>query len=392
MVAEYVRNITERKRLEEEVRKSHKLESLGILAGGIAHDFNNLLTGILGNISLAKLKMSQEDKNYLRLDSAEKAAERARDLTQQLLTFSRGGAPIKKTASIAQIVMDSASFVLRGSNVKCEFVIPDYVWPVEADEGQMNQVINNLIINADQAMPEGGKINVTVANLTVGPKDILTVKEGRYVRISIEDHGIGIAEQHLQKIFDPYFTTKQKGSGLGLATVYSIIKNHDGYILVESTVGTGTAFKIYLPASENEIPVKNQPGENPLSGSGKILIMDDEEILREVAGEILSHLGYRVVVCSEGSEAISLYQGAMRSEDPFAAVIMDLTIPGGMGGKETMRKLQEIDSGVKGIVSSGYCNDPILANYLEYGFISVVAKPYNMEELGRVLRDTLLMG
>jgi len=392
MVAEYVRDITERKRLEDEVRKSHKLESLGILAGGIAHDFNNLLTGILGNISLAKLKMSHEDTNYLRLDSAEKAAERARDLTQQLLTFSKGGAPIKKTASIEQIVMDSASFVLRGSNVKCKFVVPDSAWPVEADEGQMSQVINNLIINADQAMPDGGIINVTVENLTAGAKDIMTVKEGRYVKISIEDHGIGIAEQHLQKIFDPYFTTKQKGSGLGLATVYSIIKNHDGYIMVESTAGSGTIFQIYLPASENELPVITRPGENSLSGSGRILIMDDEEILREVASAILSHLGYRVVACSEGSEAVLLYQEAMLGNDPFAAVIMDLTIPGGMGGKETMRKLREIDRGVKGIVSSGYCNDPILANYLEYGFISVVAKPYNLEDLGKVLHETLLMG
>lgn len=391
MVTEYVRNITERKRLEEEVRKSHKLESLGILAGGIAHDFNNLLTGILGNISLAKLMLSHEEKSYIRLESAEKAAERARDLTQQLLTFSKGGAPIKKTALIEQIVIDSASFVLRGSNVSCEFIIPDYVWPVEADEGQMSQVINNLIINADQAMPEGGKICVTIENLTVGPKDILTVKEGRYVKLCIEDHGIGIAELHLQKIFDPYFTTKQKGSGLGLATVYSIIKNHGGYIMVESTVGTGTTFQIYLPASENEITDTNQSENNPLSGSGKILIMDDEEILREVAGEILSHLGYRVVVCSEGSEAISLYQEAMRSDDPFAAVIMDLTIPGGMGGKDTMKNLLEIDSGVKGIVSSGYCNDPILAHYREYGFISVVTKPYNMEELGNVLNNTLLI-
>lgn len=389
MVAEYVRDITERKRLEEEVRKSHKLESLGILAGGIAHDFNNLLTGILGNISLAKLKMSHEDKNYARLESAEKAAERARDLTQQLLTFSKGGSPIMKTASIKQIVMDSASFVLRGSNVRCEFIIPDPVWPVEADEGQMNQVINNLIINADQAMPEGGIISVMIENLYVGPKDILTVKEGRYVKISIEDHGIGIAEQHLEKIFDPYFTTKQKGSGLGLATVYSIIKNHGGYIMVESVVGDGTTFQLYLPASEYEMPTANQSEGDPLYGSGKILIMDDEEILREVAGEILSHLGYRVVVCSEGAEAVSLFQEAIRSEDPFAAVIMDLTIPGGMGGKETMNMLLGIDNKVKGIVSSGYCNDPILASYREYGFISVVAKPYDMEDLGKVLHDTL---
>ena len=392
MVVEHVRDVTEQRRLEEELRKAHNLESLGVLAGGIAHDFNNLLTGIMGNISLAKALMNPRDKTYMRLDEAEKAVWRARDLTQQLLTFSKGGAPVRKTASIEQIVMDSASFVLRGSNVRCEFVVPDHVWPVEADEGQMSQVINNLIINSDQAMPDGGIIKVHIENLPDGQRDQLTLNEDKYVKISIEDHGVGIPEEHLQKIFDPYFTTKQRGSGLGLATVYSIIKSHEGYISVESKVGKGTTFHFYLPASQNDPQATGLTKDASIKGSGRILVMDDEEIIREVAVEILGHLGYRVVAFCDGAEAVEEYRKALENGEPFAAVIMDLTVPGGMGGKETMKKLLEIDSKVIGIVSSGYSNDPILAHYRDYGFSGVAAKPYNMEEIGRGLHELLARG
>ncbi len=389
MVTEYIRNITEHRRLEEELRRAHKLDSLGVLAGGIAHDFNNLLTGILGNISMARLGMNPGDKGFGALDKAQKAAERARDLTQQLLTFSKGGAPVKKTASIEQILTDSVSFVLRGSNVRCELVIPDNLWPVEVDEGQMNQVINNLIINADQAMPEGGTIRASIENLVVGPSQIPTARAGRYVKISIKDNGCGIPAENLHKIFDPYFTTKLKGSGLGLATVYSIIRSHDGIISVESDVGTGTTFHIYLPASDRELHVASKMQEKPLIGFGKILIMDDEEIIREVASGILGHFGYEAIVCNDGKEAVELYREALQAGEPFSAVIMDLTIPGGMGGKETMKRILEIDNKAVGIVSSGYCNDPILARYHNYGFRGVVAKPYNMEEIGKVLQDLL---
>jgi PAS domain S-box-containing protein len=386
-----LKDITERLKLEEELRKTHKLESLGVLAGGIAHDFNNLLTGILGNISLEMQLTDPGLKKHGRLEKIEKATLRARDLTQQLLTFSRGGAPVKKTTSIGQLVMDSASFVLRGSNVRCEFVIPESIWPVEVDEGQMNQVFNNLIINADQAMPGGGDITIRIENLPSAPRDIPTIKEGRYVEISVSDHGVGISGENLRKIFDPYFTTKQRGSGLGLAIVYSIIKNHGGYIRVESAIGTGSTFHVYLPASAMELPDTGEAERGPLAGSGKILIMDDEEILREVASEILSHLGYSVVACNDGAEAVALYREAMMNKEPFLAVIVDLTVPGGVGGKETMEKLQEIDSEVVCVVSSGYCNDPILAHYREYGFSGVVVKPYNTETLGKVLNELLDM-
>jgi signal transduction histidine kinase len=389
MVAEYIRNITEQRRLEEELRKAHKLESLGVLAGGIAHDFNNLLTGILGNISLARNAVASRSEAVKRLDEAEKAVARSQGLTQQLMTFSKGGAPIKKTACIEQIVCESAAFVLRGSNVKCAFTMDDDIWPVEVDEGQMNQVINNLIINADQAMENGGIVNVRIDNQVVAPRNEMSLKEGRYVKISVEDHGAGIPARYIHKIFDPYFTTKEHGSGLGLATVYSIVRNHDGFIGVDSEEGVGTVFYIYLPSSEHCVPQTVECKLDAPSGSGKILVMDDEALIRSVASDILDFLGYSAVTCPDGKEAIALYRDAMTAGEPFTAVLMDLTVPGGMGGRETMERLMEIDKDVVGIVSSGYCNDPILSNYRDYGFSGIVNKPYSPDALGGVLHNLL---
>jgi len=389
MVAEHIRDITEKKKLEEELLKAQKLESLGVLAGGIAHDFNNLLTGIMGNISLAKMFAEPATKAFNRLADAERACERATGLTQQLLTFSRGGAPVKKTASIVQIITDSAGFMLRGSNVKCEFTLQKDLWAADVDEGQMGQVINNLVINADQAMPDGGVISVTAENVTINASDLLPLPAGRYILIAIQDQGEGISPHNLAKIFDPYFTTKERGSGLGLATVYSIIKRHQGHLEVESTEGAGTVFRLYLPASDKEIePVQNAGTEtNPRGGSGRILIMDDEEIIREIAREILNHLGYEVEVCGDGKSALELYRVALNSGHRFDAVIMDLTIQGGMGGKETMIALLGIDPAVKGIVSSGYNNDPILAHFREFGFSGMVSKPYTVRELQETLQE-----
>jgi CheY-like chemotaxis protein len=357
-----------------------------VLAGGIAHDFNNLLTGILGNISMAKIITASDSKALKRLDEAEKAVWRARDLTQQLMTFAKGGAPVKNTASMEQIVMDSASLVLRGSNVRCEFAVQEGVWPVEVDEGQMNQAINNLIINADQSMPDGGIIEVAIENLTIAFGNEMSLKEGRYVKITIRDHGTGIPEQHLHRIFDPYFTTKQKGSGLGLASVYSIIRNHDGHVGVESEAGAGTTFRIYIPASENRLPELMETKGVIHGGSGRILVMDDEEIIREVAADILGHLGYSPVACCDGSEAIELYRQAISTKGPFAAVIMDLTIPGGMGGREAAARILEIDPGALLIVSSGYSIDPVIANFRQYGLSGVVSKPFDAEGLAKELK------
>jgi PAS domain S-box-containing protein len=384
-----VRDITDRKRLEEEFLKREKLESLGVLAGGIAHDFNNLLTGIVGNISLAKLHAEPASKIYSWLVEAEKASLRSRDLTRQLLTFSRGGAPVKTAVNIGELIKETAAFSLSGSDVKCMFKIAEALRPAEVDAGQISQVINNLIINADQAMPEGGTIAIECENMSLEPDNAFLLQAGRYVKIDIQDQGTGIREEHLNKIFDPYFTTKQKGSGLGLASAYSIVQRHNGRMTVESTLGTGTTFHVYLPAVESESAEAKEKSEMLMTGKGRILVVDDEEIVREVAGEMLRAMGYEADSASDGNEAIRRYREARQAGEPFHAVIMDLTMPGGMGGKETMEKLREIDLDVKTIVSSGYSNDEVMANFKDFGFIGVVGKPYKPSELGKALQEIL---
>lgn len=383
------RDITEQSRMEEELLKADKLESLGLLAGGIAHDFNNLLTGILGNIGLSKIFIGDDHKAYAKLETAEKAIERSKDLTQQLLTFSKGGAPVKITSSIEQIVRDSASFSLRGSNVKCEFSIDDDILPVEVDEGQMSRVINNLIINASQSMPDGGTINIKIENVVITKADDMPIKEGNYVLVSVQDRGTGIPEEHFNKIFDPYFTTKKKGSGLGLAVVYSIVRNHNGHIRVYSKLNEGTTFDIYIPASEKELPPAEPKNEGFTRGKGKILVMDDEEIIRLVAKELLNHLGYEVELSKDGEEALQFYKNAIEADSPFDAVIMDLTIPGAMGGRDLMTLLLQYDPDVKAIVTSGYSNDPIMGFYKDFGFSGVALKPYKIKELSEVLNKVL---
>ncbi|MEK6540236.1 MAG: ATP-binding protein, partial [Deltaproteobacteria bacterium] len=382
-------DITEKKKVEQELLKMQKLDSLGILAGGIAHDFNNVLTAILGNISLAKMRTGHDDKISKTLTDAEKGCFRARELTRQLITFSKGGLPVKRTASLIELIKDSTTFTLSGSKTKPEFYIPEDIWPVEADEGQISQVINNLVLNADQAMPEGGIIEIRGENIILSEEEIPSLNKGSYIKIMVKDYGIGIANENLQKIFDPYFTTKQKGSGLGLATTYSIIRNHDGYISVESEIGKGTTFSIYLPASEKEAAKKEDVKRDYITGSGRILIMDDEDIVRDVTGDILTMLGYEVDFAKDGKEAIELYKKAKESSKSFDVVIIDLTIPGGMGGKETVKKLLEIDPDVKAIVSSGYSSDPIMSEYKSYGFRGVVVKPYNTVELSRIVADVV---
>lgn len=385
-----VRDVTERKKREEELLRSSKLESLGVLAGGIAHDFNNLLTGIIGNASLARMLCNPEDKAYKRLTELEDASLRAKDLTHQLLTFAKGGAPIKKITSIAGLLRDSVSFAMRGSNITCDFSIPEDLSPVEIDEGQITQVIHNLIINAEQAMPKGGAIKVSAGNISVSPSTGLPVQDGEYVKITVSDTGTGIPRENLIRIFDPYFTTKEEGSGLGLATVYSIIKNHGGYVTAESESGAGTIFYIYLPAlPHKEIAPKKAVEEGPIYGKGRVLVMDDEEIVRAVAEAILSELGYEVEFAVDGAAAIEAYKFAKKSGKPFNAVILDLTIPGGMGGKETIKKLLEVDPAVKTIVSSGYSSDPIMSDFTKYGFSAVIAKPYRVAELSRIIHQVV---
>jgi len=384
-----IRDITERKKRDEEFIRACKLKSLSTLAGGIAHDFNNLLTGILGNASIAKTFVNPGDKLHKIMTDLENTSLRAKDLTQQLLTFAKGGAPVKKTVSIAKLLRDSATLVLSGSNVKCDFAIANDLWPVEVDEGQIAQVIHNLIINAKQAMPDGGTIQVSAENFALSAENNPFVKNGKYVKITVKDTGIGIQEEHLPKIFDPYFTTKEEGSGLGLATAYSIIKNHAGYIMAESAAGVGTTFYIHLPASKKEIDRVEAVEEKLVSGKEKILVMDDDDIIRDVAGKMLTKLGYEVDFARDGSEAIELYKKSKNSGRPFDVVIIDLTIPGGMGGRETMQKLFEVDPYVKAIVSSGYSDDAVMSNYTNYNFKGVIAKPYRIEELSRTVHSVL---
>jgi PAS domain S-box-containing protein len=384
-----IRDITERKKLEEELIKKEKLESLGVLAGGIAHDFNNMLTGILGNIGLAK-KLSRTDETVsARLSDAEKATFRARDLAKQLLTFSRGGMPVKRAASIGDVITESTNFALRGSRVRCEFAIPADLWTVEVDVGQMSQVIQNLVINADQAMPEGGTVTIRCENTVVGPDSGLPLGAGRYVKICVADRGVGISPENLPKIFDPYFTTKQKGSGLGLTTSYSIIKRHDGHIRVESRPGAGTTFSILIPASDGKSASVKAEDTNVRTGSGRILVTDDEEMVRKVAGDMLTRLGYGVETAGSAAEAVELFKAAMRAGKPFDAVIMDLTMPGDLGGKEAARRLLEIDARATIIVSSGYSNDPVMAEHERHGFKGVITKPYELRELSKEVHRIL---
>ena len=388
------RDVTEQRKVEEELLKAKKLESIGILAGGIAHDFNNLLTTITGNISLAKVFAESNRKVAERLTEAEKASSRAKDLTQQLLTFSKGGEPVKETSSLVELVKETALLVLSGSNVRCEFDFANDLWLVDIDKGQISQAIQNLVINADQATPQGGILRISAMNSRI--KSLInapdmTLSAGDYVQLTIEDQGTGIPEENLDKIFDPYFTTKEKGSGLGLATVYSIIHKHDGIVTVQSQIGKGTAFTIYLPASRREAALQNIPiEENPLQPiHAKILVLDDEEFVREVVCEMLITLGCEVLCAEEGKEALRIYQHHLSTDTPFDFVILDLTIPGGMGGKETFEEMRKIDPKVKAIVSSGYSVDPVMANYQNYGFCGVMSKPFNFDEMNNILLNVL---
>ncbi len=384
-----IHDIRERKMKEEAFIKTCKLEALGVLAGGIAHDFNNLLMGVIGNISLARSLVSPQDKIYTALDSMEKASLKAKGLTQQLLTFARGGKPVKQTVSIVELVKDSAAFVLSGSNVRCDVSIAQDLWPVDVDTGQITQVIHNLVINAKEAMPKGGQIKVSAENYSNGAKTKFPMKEGRYIKITVKDSGMGIPKEHIEKIFDPYFTTKKQGSGLGLATAYSIVKNHEGYITAESSVGAGATFSVYLPASEKEFIPRKEAEDRLIHGKGRVLVMDDEEFVRDISGRMLTKLGYEVDSAKNGDEAIKLYTEAKEAGRPFDVVILDLTIPGGMGGRETVRNLIRIDPQVKAIVSSGYSDDATMSDYKKHHFKGVMVKPYRIEELSKTVHRVI---
>ena len=388
-------DISAAKRIEEDQQKIHKLESIGTLAGGIAHDFNNILTGLFGSLAIAKTELQPDHPATEHLRDAQRSMERASRLTQQLLIFAKGGVPVREGMSISGLVEEVVRFDLSGSNVKPVFDIAPDLWVAEVDKGQMQQVFSNLTINAKQAMAEGGHLFITLANRVVGEGEIAGLKPGRYVRATFRDEGVGIEQRHVARIFDPYYTTKRFGRGLGLAITYTIVKKHGGGIVVDSTPDTGSTFTLYLPApaADHENVSPPQPTV-PLSGPGdsrprRILIMDDEEMICKVAARFLTKAGFLTEIAHEGREAIVSYRRAMESGQPFDLVIMDLTIPGGMGGREAVKRLLDFDPQARVIVSSGYAEDPVLADYRRHGFRGIAPKPYTREGLLQVVRQTL---
>jgi len=377
-------DITARKQREEEMQKIEKLESIGTLAGGIAHDFNNILTGVYGNISLAKMNMDRESDRmtYSLLDDAEKSINRATALSGQLLTFAKGGAPVIGDVPLGQLLREVVHFDLSGSNVKAEFDIPEDLWIARVDKGQIQQVFSNLVINAKQAMPKGGSIYLRIRNLDNRLGMHAGLGRGRFLEIFFRDEGEGIDPSHIDRIFDPYFSTKKSGSGLGLATAYSIINRHRGTIRVDSKAGRGTTFLIHLPAGtagdHESVHTDSEIGE---ARSARILVMDDDIMIRRLATEILKSGGHSVVTASEGQEAVNLYARSLEKRETFDLVILDLTIPGGMGGQATLEKLREIDPKVRAIVSSGYADDPVMAEHRSFGFAAVATKPYTSSKM-----------
>ena len=391
IVVSIVSDITDKKnaeneklKLEQYMERAKKLESLGVLAGGIAHDFNNLLLGVFGFVDLARSQTKEEEvSDYL--SQAMESMERAKALTQQLLTFARGGAPVKKVASISSIIRESCQFSLHGSNIKSNLDIPVILWNCNVDKNQIAQVIQNLIINAREAMPMGGSIDVVAKNIVIGEGEYTTLKKGNYVLISVADHGIGISQEMLSRIFDPFFTTKTEGHGLGLAICHSIVCRHDGALNVQSEVGKGTTFSIYIPACDGECAEKSKIDRTKHMGTGRILVMDDDESVRKAISIMLQLSGYSVESRGNGKDTIDLFDAEAKGGNPFAAVILDLTIPGGMGGKEVAEEIRKFDGNVPLFVASGYANDPVVAHPKEYGLTASISKPFEKAELMELL-------
>jgi len=390
-ITERMKAEAEKLELERQLMQAHRLESLGVLAGGIAHDFNNLLQGIFGYISMTKITLDQKEKAFAMLEQAEKALHQTVSLTTQLLTFSKGGKPVMKSVRLKPVIENIVKFALSGSRVDYAIDIDAALWTVEGDEGQIGQVIQNLVINADQAMPMGGRIVIRARNVQA-PKGQIPVdlSVGNYVEISVQDSGIGIPKQYLESIFDPYFTTKEKGSGLGLAISYSIIRNHGGTIHVASEVGRGSTFSLYLPAiSVSPVAAPSSREAAAQTRKGRVLLMDDEALVRSIATEMIKALGHEIQCCAHGEECVTKYLEARQQGAPFDVVILDMTIRGGMGGAETIKKLIEIDPQVKAVVSSGYADDSIIADHRSHGFSAALSKPYDIKALSNTL-DALL--
>jgi two-component system, cell cycle sensor histidine kinase and response regulator CckA len=385
-----VRDVTESVRLTQERLRASKLESLGVLAGGIAHDFNNVLTAVVGNIALARSDETLTRETATWLEEAERACLRARTLTHQLLTFSRGGDPVKKPMHLGQLVEATMRFAVSGSNVRGAVEVPADLWAVEADEGQVEQVVHNIVLNAKQAMPRGGQVDVRCQNVRFHLPHETTDDERHFVRISISDQGPGIATDHVERIFDPYFTTKPSGTGLGLAVSHAVVQNHGGFIKVESEPGRGTTFHVYLPRSLRRVAAQAAPPSHAVPrGTGRILVMDDERAIATVTASMLKSLGYTADVVSDGEMAVERYGAALDGGKRYDAVIMDLTVPGGMGGAEALIVLRDMDPSVCAIVMSGYADTGLLADYQHVGFSGRLAKPFSLRDLATTVHDLL---
>ncbi len=387
---ETINNITERHLLQEERLKTQKLQSIGTLAGGIAHDFNNLLQGVFGHISMARVKIDQKEESLLMLERAEEALHQTVNLTNQLLTFAKGGRPAKKPFPVLPTLENAARFAISGSSCDYEILSQGDLWQINGDAGQIAQVIQNIVLNAEQSMPQGGKIKITVHKVPSDSEMPAVLDKGDYVSISMRDNGLGIPEKYLDRIFDPYFTTKERGSGLGLATSHSIVRNHGGVIVVESQLGEGTTFTMYLPAIREKIrepAAVVPPVDVP---SARVLVMDDEEMIREVTRNLLRALGHECELAEEGKSAVAMFKAARNGGRPFDLVLLDLTIRDGMGGGETLQELLAIDPEVKAIVSSGYSDDDILSDYQSQGFKMFLKKPYKLEDLQKAINSLLV--
>ncbi len=385
-----VRDMTEHERMTAAARKHQQVESLGVLAAGIAHDFNNILTVVMGNVSLAAEKLGPRTAVHAHLDEAAGAAVQARELTGQLLTFARGGTPLKTAARLPEIIRESTRFGLHGSPVRPAFALPPNLWAVEVDSGQLNQVIHNLVINAVQAMPGGGCLRVAAGNRAATGGESHGLPAGRYVELSVADQGCGVSAEDLPRIFDPYFTTKKSGNGLGLAMCAVIIRDHGGRITVESELGKGTTFRIFLPATDKTPVTASAPERGTLTRRrGRILVLEDDEALQKLLAMMIQRLGYRADLVSRGEDAVRVFQAAEQEGEPIDGAVLDLTVPGGMGGCEVIQRLRALRPGFPALVSSGAANNPAIAEFQQHGFCGAIAKPYTLaqfaEALGRLL-------
>ena len=385
------RDVTEKTRAEERMQQAQKLEAVGALAAGIAHDFNNLLMGIFGQVDLARAMLPQGSPAASRLEGAIEVLDHAKSLARQLLTFSAGGRPATEPHGVDEILRRSARFVLSGSSVSADLDLPEHLWPCEVDPQQIRQAVDNLLLNARQAMPAGGRVRIQASNVTLGKDEIPGLQPGRYVDLRISDEGQGIPSEIRGRVFEPFFTTKPAGTGLGLATVRSIVAQHGGAVDFDSGPGRGTTFRVYLKAAEAQPAAQRAalPAGALRPGYGRILVMDDEPIVLEIAAAALEHLGYAVEGTSDGEQACAAFRHAHEEGRPFDLVILDLTVAGGLGGVETLERLRQDFPHVRAIATSGYSSGPVLSSPSAFGFRASLSKPYTMAELAAAIDSVL---